>query len=122
MAGHRRFPGLLLIYQRHSQLHGQAIVLAAEDMALHRHIAHANGAGANLEAYDVVIVHDPQPLPLVELRRQQKWIWCCHIDLSAPYPDVWNYLAATLNRYDAAVFSLEEYAQPLSLPQRFIMP
>ena len=106
----------------HNGLHGQAIAPAAEGMALHRRTAHANGAGARLDAYDVVVVHDPQPLPLVELRRRQKWIWCCHIDLSAPYPAVWNYLAPTVNRYDAAVFSLEEYAQPLSVPQRFIMP
>src|SRR2546423_935640 len=106
----------------HNGLHGQVIAPAPEGTALHRHTAHANGARAKLETYDVVIVHDPQPLPLVELRRQQKWIWCCHVDLSAPYPAAWNYLAPTINLYDAAVFSLEEYAQPLNVPQRFIMP
>jgi trehalose synthase len=67
-------------------------------------------------------VHDPQPIPLVELRQQQRWIWCCHIDLSAPHPDVSSYLAPSVDRYDAAVFSLSEYAQPLAVPQRFIMP
>src|SRR2546430_16536290 len=38
----------------HNGLHGQAIAPAPEGMALHRHIVHANGAGASLEAYDVV--------------------------------------------------------------------
>jgi len=35
---------------------------------------------------------------------------------------VWNYLAASVERYDAAIFSLPEYTQPLKVPQRFIMP
>jgi trehalose synthase len=72
--------------------------------------------------YDVVIVHDPQPLPLIEMRQRQAWIWCCHVDLSAPDPDIWDYVAPIANLYDAAVFSLPEYAQELSIPQHFIKP
>src|SRR5262245_64722481 len=52
----------------------------------------------------------------------QTWIWCCHIDLSAPFAPAWEYLAPMVERYDTAVFSLPEYAQPLAVPQRFIMP
>jgi trehalose synthase len=69
-----------------------------------------------------VIVHDPQPLPLVEVRRKQAWIWCCHVDLSAPFPSAWDHLAPMTELYDTVVFSLPEYAQPLDVPQRFIMP
>ena len=106
----------------HNGLQGDPIQVAAEGMRLHRHTAHANAAEASLDGYDIVLVHDPQPLPLVELRQRQRWIWCCHIDLSAPDPGVWNYLAESVARYDAAIFSLPEYAQPLDVPQRFIMP
>jgi trehalose synthase len=106
----------------HNGLHGEPIGLTAECMALHRDVAHANGTQSRLSDYDVIIVHDPQPLPLVELRERQRWIWCCHIDLSAPDPGIWGYLGPTVDRYDAAVFSLPEYAQSLSVPQRFIMP
>jgi trehalose synthase len=106
----------------HNALHGEQIALAPGSMTLHQEVAHANGAQARLGDYDVIIVHDPQPLPLVELRERQRWIWCCHIDLSAPDRTVWGYLAPTVDRYDAGVFSLPEYAQPLSVPQRFIMP
>lgn len=106
----------------HNGLHGEPVALPSEHKALHREAAYANAARARLEDYDVVIVHDPQPLPLIELRRQQTWIWCCHIDLSAPDPGVWSYLAPFVDRFDAAVFSLAEYAQPLAVPQRFIMP
>jgi len=61
-------------------------------------------------------------MPMVEARGRQTWIWCCHIDLSEPSPNVWNYLAPTVEQYEAVVFSLKEYAQPLTVPQRFIMP
>jgi trehalose synthase len=73
--------------------------------------------------HDVVIVHDPQPLPLIKhYRRKAPWIWRCHIDLSHPNPAMWSYLAPLIERYDAVVMSLPAYAQKLSRPQRFIMP
>jgi trehalose synthase len=106
----------------HNALHGEPIQLAAGSTRLHRDLACTNGAQGQLDAYDVVIVHDPQPLPIVELRRTQAWVWCCHIDLSAPFAPAWDYLAPMVELYDAAVFSLPEYAQPLDVPQRFIMP
>jgi trehalose synthase len=35
---------------------------------------------------------------------------------------MWGYLAPMIERYDAVVLSLPEYAQSLTTPQRFIMP
>jgi trehalose synthase len=92
-------------------------------MGLHRDVSLQSAQSVRFEDYDAVIVHDPQPLWLIERRSRQKWIWCCHIDLSTPDPDVWSYLAPTANRYDAVVFSLPEYGrQPLTAKQRFIKP
>src|SRR5262245_33206618 len=106
----------------HNALQGEPVAIASAGMTLHRDIVHANGRRAQLQDHDVVVVHDPQPLPLIELRAQQTWIWCCHIDLSAPFAPAWEYLAPMVERYDTAVFSLPEYAQPLAVPQRFILP
>jgi trehalose synthase len=106
----------------HNGLQGEPIALSSANMQRHREVALANAQAARLADFDVVIVHDPQPLPLVEARGAQTWIWCCHIDLSAPFPDVWNYLAPMVERYDLAVFSLSEYGQSLDVPQHFIMP
>ena len=73
--------------------------------------------------HDLVIVHDPQPLPLItHYRKTAPWIWRCHLDLHKPHPDVWSYLLPFIERYDAVVLSLPEYAQKISPPQRFIMP
>src|SRR4051812_15594347 len=77
----------------------------------------------HLEEHDLVVVHDPQPLPIVE-HCDGDWagIWQCHVDLTCPNADLWSYLARFIGQYDATVLSLQEYAQPLSIPQRFIMP
>lgn len=58
---------------------------------------------------DVVVVHDPQPLPLIESKKSGKWIWRCHIDTSDPAPAVWRFLRKFVMKYDALVFSRENY-------------
>ena len=47
-----------------------------------------------LQDAELVIIHDPQPAPLLQYfpDRQGKWIWRCHIDASRPYRPVWKYL------------------------------
>jgi trehalose synthase len=68
-------------------------------------------------------VHDPQPLPLIKhFRKKAPWVWRCHVDLSQPHRDVWDYIAPLVEQYDAVVMSLPEYAQNLGTPQRFILP
>lgn len=64
--------------------------------------------------YDFIVVHDPQPagiLPLYEEShaRRGHWIWRCHIDLTAARPEALSFLLPTVQRYDAAVFTLKSY-------------
>jgi len=77
-----------------------------------------------LEEADIVIVHDPQPAPLITHcpNRRGKWIWRCHIDLSHPYRPVWKYLREFLTQYDASIFSLDAFAQPMPHPVFLIPP
>jgi trehalose synthase len=73
--------------------------------------------------HDCVIVHDPQPLALIQsYRKRQPWIWRCHIDLTNRNETLWNYLHPTIEKYDAVILSLKEYAQNLKTPQAFFMP
>lgn len=67
--------------------------------------------GQRVEDYDVVVVHDPQPLALRSLmpRHRGVWIWRCHLDLTAPNAHYWAALSPYLAGYDAAVFSTPEY-------------
>ncbi len=66
------------------------------------------------EKYDLIVVHDPQPLALLELhgRGASRWIWRCHIDTSEPNPTVWAFLRPFLVSYDAAVFTLGGFVPP----------
>jgi trehalose synthase len=73
---------------------------------------------------DIVFIHDPQPAPLLEYcsSRKGKWIWRCHIDVSHPYRPVWKYLRKYITGYNASIWSLAPFAQPLPHIQYLIAP
>jgi trehalose synthase len=76
---------------------------------------------------DFVFVHDPQPVALLTFleevgRRRGRWVWRCHIDLSQPMEQVWSFYAVHVARYDAAVFTLEDFAKPGVAPRMSIIP
>jgi len=86
----------------------------------HFEVNRKNAEACQLDA-DAVLIHDPQPSPLVEFRKKGKWIWRCHIDLSNPVKGVWNYLGRYCEKYDAAIFSVGKFAQAMAIDQ-FIIP
>ena len=74
--------------------------------------------------HDCVIVHDPQPLPIIKsYRKHQPWIWRCHIDLSDPHKELYDYLKSFVLKYDQMVVSSETYLKKdLPVDQRIICP
>ena len=74
--------------------------------------------------HDCIIIHDPQPLPLIEFhKKRQPWIWRCHVDLSNPDNKVWEFLTSFILRYDVVVLSSEDYKKSdLPVDQRIIRP
>jgi len=74
--------------------------------------------------HNCVIVHDPQPLALIRFyRKQQPWIWRCHIDLTDPHSKLWGFLKGFLLKYDQVVVSSEKYIKDdLPVNQRIIFP
>jgi trehalose synthase len=77
-----------------------------------------------LEEAEIVFIHDPQPAPLLNLcsNRKGKWIWRCHIDLSRPRRSVWRYVQNFVKGYDASIWSLAAFAQPMPHPLYIIPP
>lgn len=73
---------------------------------------------------DFVVIHDPQPLPLLEFhgRRNNPWFWRIHIDLTDPHRETWNYMKPFVEEYDAGICSLETYKQDLAIPQYVFTP
>ena len=74
--------------------------------------------------HDCVIVHDPQPLPLINYyRKTQPWIWRCHIDLSHPNHELWDYFKNFLLKYDKVIISNDIYMRgDLPVEQHIIPP
>lgn len=106
----------------HNALQGGKINLSELKRDIYEEVVLENAVRMHLD-HDLVIVHDPQPLPLIgHFRKKVPWVWRCHVDLSNPHQDLWSYLAPFIERYDAVVLSLPEYAQKITSPQRFIMP
>jgi trehalose synthase len=77
----------------------------------------------HINNHDLVIVHDPQPLPLITFyTKNQPWIWRAHIDITHPNPYLWEYLKPFIEQYDHMVYSVEEYRKNLSVSQSVIFP
>jgi trehalose synthase len=106
----------------HNSLQGSNERLSKEERQLYEEVVHENAIRNHIDQ-DRVIVHDPQPLPLIAYYEQQNpWWWQCHIDLTTPNQSVLKYLRPFIEQYSGAIFSLPEYALPLGIPQNFIMP
>jgi trehalose synthase len=106
----------------HNALQGTEQVLSEAMLEHYLEVNRKNAERLRLGG-DLVFVHDPQPAPMIEARPPEgKWVWRCHIDLSAPQRRVWAFLRRLVTRYDAVVFSLPAFAQQLPIPQFLVSP
>jgi trehalose synthase len=110
----------------HNGLQGYSVLLKNRDWDIYRDVNQKNFERLRnvLEDADVVVIHDPQPAPLLELctRRRGRWIWRCHIDVSHPYRSVWKGLRPFVEKFDASIFSMCQFAQLLPHRQYLIAP
>ena len=110
----------------HNGLQGYPVLLKKRDWELYRdvNLQNAGTLRDELEEADIVIIHDPQPAPMLELcaRRRGRWIWRCHIDASHPSRAVWKGLKPFVEKYDASIFSMCQFAQLLPHLQVLIAP
>ena len=106
----------------HNALQGGKINLSDRKMQIYEQVIYENAIRNHLD-HDVVIVHDPQPLPIINhYRKDCPWVWRCHIDLSRPNQELWNYLVPFIEKYDAVILSSRDYKQEIKTPQLFFMP
>ncbi|MGN6276436.1 MAG: glycosyltransferase [Solirubrobacterales bacterium] len=94
----------------HNSLQGAEETLSDEQWAIFDEINQMNAEGLQGD-WDVVIVHDPQPIGLRRgaLEKGRRWIWRCHIDLSTPNPAPIARLLPMIEEYDASVWHLPDY-------------
>ena len=110
ISGHDEF--YTVTKSMHNALQGMDLELTPAMRAAYLH-ANVDNAVYLDDSFDYVIVHDPQPAPLRMLRAADpgKWIWRCHIDLTAASPTYWGFLRPFVQMYDAAIFTMPQYVK-----------
>jgi trehalose synthase len=106
----------------HNTLQGAQLPFTESMREAHREANRRTLRSLDLGA-DLVMIHDPQPLGLVDGRHEgSKWIWRCHIDLSRPQRSTWSFLEPYARRFDGAVFHLADFARRLPIPSYLMHP
>ncbi len=107
----------------HNALQGGSLNLTDIKKQLYIQANEAFSTYCHIDA-DCLIVHDPQPLPLIKFyKKKVPWIWRCHVDLSYPDEDLWDFLKTFIMRYDLAIISSEAYRKEgLPVEQRIVHP
>jgi len=108
----------------HNGLQGERLDLSEDKKRLYAETNARFAAYTHFDHHDAVIIHDPQPLPMIDFyKKRQPWIWRCHIDLSAPDPQLWEFLKGYIMRYDLVIVSHEQYLHAdLGVEQRVVNP
>lgn len=107
----------------HNALHGAEVDLSPSEIETFLQTNRENAGMINWSG-DIVFIHDPQPIALVEKRKEigRNWVWRCHIDFSSPHPPAWEFLRGFIEQYDSAVFSAPAFARQLPIRQVLISP
>jgi trehalose synthase len=107
-----------LTKQIHNLIHGEGTPeLGPRQRELFEHVNAENAAffRSHLAPGDILIVHDPQPMPLAGMLKDEldlHTIWRCHIGLDRTTPAsnaAWRFLMPYASDYECAVFSAPEY-------------
>lgn len=108
----------------HNALQGAEVDFTEHRKEMYFNINRKNAIYTHLQDKDCVIVHDPQPLPLIEFyKKRQPWLWRLHIDISDKNQAIWKMLEPLVMQYDNMIVSMDKYKQlDLKLPQTIIMP
>jgi len=107
----------------HNALQGAELEITERDWGIYESVIRKNAIRMNLHRYDTVVIHDPQPLCLIEhFRKRCPWIWRCHIDLSNPSLSLWQRMLPMLHQYDAMIVSCEDFRRHAGVPELIFMP
>jgi trehalose synthase len=97
----------------HNALQGNPDSLSEEEWTIFERYNERNAKDLSGD-WDVIIVHDPQPVAVRRHvpDRSKSWIWRCHIDLSSPNPSAIERIVPYVRDYDASVWHVRDYVPP----------
>lgn len=107
----------------HNSLQGYDVDITDEDLAYFLKVGRMNAEMTDIYG-DIILVHDPQPITLIEkrLNDDRKWLWRCHIDLTEPQTRPLNFLKYYIQKYDYAIISSRKYSQRNLGAEQIIIP
>ena len=108
----------------HNGLQGAERSLSEDDKAIFARFNTENAREFPEADYDYVIIHDPQPVAMIDSfpERRARWIWRGHIDFSTPNEQVFGVLLPSIQRYDASIFHMREYVPHVDLQMGVVWP
>jgi len=109
----------------HNALQGNPQGLTEDQRKCFSRFQELNAREIEIEDYDFVVVHDPQPVGVIDYLGggRAKWAWRGHIDFSTPNDEVLDFLLPSIRRYDVAIFHLASYVpKRANLPPCVIWP
>jgi trehalose synthase len=94
----------------HNSLQGDETTLTEQQWEVFGGYNTMNARGLEGD-WDVIVIHDPQPLGLRRNApdRAERWIWRCHIDMSDPNPTTLERVLPLIREYEASVWHIREY-------------
>jgi trehalose synthase len=110
----------------HNALQGKPEDITPEEQEIFRRYQRLNAEQFS-DDYDFVVVHDPQPVGMIDHfpDSRARWIWRCHIDLSSPHAQVLDTLLPSIRRYHGTIFHMREYVPDrpgFGFPEAYIWP
>ncbi|UCH81230.1 MAG: glycosyltransferase [Nitrospiraceae bacterium] len=108
----------------HNALQGNKEAFTKKMWDYYYEVNKRNRKNLNLVA-DAVLIHDPQPAPLIDYRPRSKktiWMWRCHIDISNPMQGCWSNLKKHIVKYDTAIFSVTKFSKSLPIHEYIVTP
>lgn len=107
----------------HNALQGKEVEFSQEELDLYEFTNSKFARFAFLD-HEFVIIHDPQPCGLGRyVPHVRPWVWRCHIDLTQPSTQAWEFLKPFIEEYERMIVSSEGYKNgSLTVPQQIIHP
>lgn len=93
----------------HNGLQGANVKISQQDFNYYLKINKQIGRLLSFLDFDLIVIHDPQPLAIINFLHKSPAIARIHLDLSTPNRKLLSLFKPLINEYEAIVFSLEQF-------------
>ncbi|UTF55562.1 glycosyltransferase [Natronosalvus rutilus] len=108
----------------HNGLQGDRSPLTESMKSTYRAVTERNAAEIE-DVYDLVVIHDPQPLGMLERLEETMpnatYVWRCHIDITDPSEEYLAFVSGYTSRVDHAIVSRSAYEANVEAPKTSVV-